>query len=96
MRSSSALINASRSSRLMPLADGDALTDEERAGSALSSVRHGGRDWIRRPQMKASARQEYGKLSYAGAGGYTQINAIPALCTTLGKRPPAQSPRSKN
>jgi hypothetical protein len=48
----------------------------------MSSVTHGSRGWIRRLQMKAPARHEYGKLSYAGAGGYTQIDAIPALCTT--------------
>ena len=37
--------------------------------------------------MTALGRQEYGKLSYAGAGSYTQIDALPALRTTWRKRP---------
>ena len=53
------------------------------AGSALSSARRGwSEEQIGRPQMKALGRQEYGKLSYAGAGSYMQIDALPALCTT--------------
>ncbi len=34
--------------------------------------------------MYAPPRQEYGKLSYAGAGSYTQIGAVPALYATSG------------
>jgi hypothetical protein len=62
---------------------GHALTDEERTRerSVAGSERMiGGTDWT--PQMKAPGWQEYGKLSYAGAASYTQIDALPALCTT--------------
>jgi hypothetical protein len=62
---------------------GHALTDRNAAGSVLSSARRGwSEEQIGRPQMKAPGRQEYGKLSYAGAGSYMQIDALPALCTT--------------
>ena len=45
--------------------------------------------------MKAPGWQEYGKLSYAGAGSYTQIDALPALCTTWRKRPLSSKPQVK-
>jgi len=62
------------------------------SGARPTAVR-GRRHWCRRGcpgrqvgglQMYAPPRQEYGKLSYAGAGSYTQIGAVPALCVTSG------------
>jgi hypothetical protein len=74
---------------------GHALTDEERGrGRAVVGSERMVGGPIGRPQMKAPGRQEYGKLSYAGAGSYTQIDALPALCTTWRKRPLSSKPRS--